>query len=421
LGPADYILAGGVDPGGSQLAYVRRQRFEPNFVSPQDFDLDGMALGRLPLSLARAARRVSTNPLSVVTAERIAAIEARAREGGGEKRLAAQHSKGKLSARERIDVLLDPDSFRETDMIKAHRCVDFGMEKHQLPGDGVVTGHGTINGRSVFVYSQDFTVLGGSLSETHAEKICKVMDRAMMVGAPVIGLSDSGGARIQEGIASLGGYADVFQRNVMASGVVPQVSVIMGPCAGGAVYSPALTDLTFMVRGTSYMFVTGPDVVKKVTNETVTSEQLGGAHTHTTLSGCAHNAYDDDMHALAAVRLALSYLPQSNREVPVRLDSGDPPTREIPALDDAIPDDSNMAYDMQAIVRALCDSGSAFEIGTDFAPNILTYFARFDGRPVGIVANQPKALAGCLDINSSIKAARFVRMCDAFRLPLITL
>jgi len=369
-----------------------------------------------------AASALASKPKAMVTAERIAALEARALEGGGAKRTEAQHAKGKLTARERLAVLLDPGSFHETDMIKAHRCTDFGMERNRMPGDGVVTGHGTIHGRTVFVYSQDFTVLGGSLSETHAEKICKIMDRAMLVGAPIIGLSDSGGARIQEGIASLGGYADVFLRNVLASGVVPQISVVMGPCAGGAVYSPALTDLVFMVRNTSYMFVTGPEVVKAVTNESVTAEQLGGAHTHTAVSGCAHNAFDDDMHALAAVRLALSYLPQSSRAPPVRLAPvDDSPLREVAALDEAVPDDSNLAHDMAAVVRVLVDAGSAFELSPDLAPNVLTFFGRFDGRPVGIVANQPKCLAGCLDIASSIKAARFVRMCDAFRLPVVTL
>jgi len=375
-------------------------------------------LGMLARRAALASRHLLSTKTPVI--ERIAALEERALGGGGPKRVAAQHERGKLSARERLDVLLDDGSFRELDMLKVHRCTDFGMADKQFPGDGVVTGHGTVNGRTVFVYSQDFTVFGGSLSEAHAEKICKVMDRAMLVGAPVVGLSDSGGARIQEGIASLGGYADVFQRNVNASGVIPQISVIMGPCAGGAVYSPALTDLTFMVRNTSYMFVTGPDVVKSVTNEEVDSEQLGGAVVHTTQSGCAHHALDDDLQALAAVRLALSYLPQSNRELPQRVQTTDLPTRKVLTLNEVVPEDPNQAYDMRSVVQQVCDAGSIFELSPGYAPNILTSFARLDGRPVGVVANQPAALAGCLDIDSSIKAARFVRMCDAFRLPLVT-
>jgi len=376
-----------------------------------------------PLVTARSGavlHAIGVRALSAAAA-RIAQLEAAARAGGGEKRIAKQHERGKLTARERIDLLLDEGSFREMDMIKSHRCVEFDMADQQFPGDGVVTGYGTVAGRTVFVFSQDFTVFGGSLSETHAEKICKIMDKAMLVGAPVVGLNDSGGARIQEGIESLGGYADVFQRNVMSSGVIPQISVIMGPCAGGAVYSPALTDLTFMVRSSSYMFVTGPDVVRSVTNEEVTAEQLGGATTHTTLSGCAHNAYDNDMEALQAVRQALSYLPQSNREPPPRVPTADPPTRRVYALNEVVPDDPNQPYDMRKVVGQLVDAGSALELSPGWAPNVLTYLARFDGRSVGIVANQPAALAGCLDINSSIKAARFVRMCDSFRLPLVTL
>lgn len=365
--------------------------------------------------------RLGARALSVSVKERIAKLKAEALVGGGSGRIAKQHEKGKLTARERVDVLLDPGSFRETDMLKAHRCTDFGMAEHNPPGDGVITGQGTVNGRQVYLFSQDFTVLGGSLSETNAEKICKVMDQAMLVGAPIIGLNDSGGARIQEGVASLGGYAEVFQRNVMASGVIPQISVIMGPCAGGAVYSPALTDLTFMVEKTSYMFVTGPEVVQSVTNEQVTSDELGGSRVHTTVSGCAHNAFPDDLNALAAVRVVLSYLPQSYRHpLPVQ-PCADPPSRRAEGLNVIVPDDPNLAYDMKEVVLSLADNGSAFELSPKYAPNMLTYFARFNGEPVGIVANQPNALAGCLDINSSVKAARFVRMCDAYRLPIITL
>jgi len=341
--------------------------------------------------------------------------------GGGQKRIASQHAKGKLTARERIELFLDPGSFEEWDMFKEHRCTDFGMEKQSLPGDGVVTGYGTVNGRLVFVFSQDFTVLGGSLSETHAEKICKVMDHAMKVGAPVIGLNDSGGARIQEGVASLGGYADVFQRNVMASGVVPQISMIMGPCAGGAVYSPAMTDFIFMVKDSSYMFVTGPEVVKTVTHEEVTAEELGGAITHTSKSGVADLAFENDVEALAMLRRFINYLPANNREKPPVQPTNDPAERLDFSLDTLVPDNANQPYDMKELIIKMVDDCDFFEIQPDNAKNIITGFARMDGHTVGIVANQPLVLAGCLDIKSSIKAARFVRFCDAFNIPVVTL
>lgn len=346
---------------------------------------------------------------------------AQARQGGGERRVAAQHAKGKLSARERVELLLDKDSFEEWDMFVEHRCSDFGMEQQKIPGDGVVTGYGFINGRLVFVYSQDFTVFGGSLSEAHAQKICKVMDTAMKVGAPVIGINDSGGARIQEGVASLGGYAEVFQRNVAASGVVPQLSLIMGPCAGGAVYSPALTDFIFMVKDSSYMFVTGPDVVKTVTHEEVTAEDLGGAITHTVKSGVADLAFDNDVDALLMARRFFNYLPSNNREKAPMREAGDPPNRDDYSLDTLIPDNPNKPYDMKELISKVVDDSEFFELQPEFAKNILIGFARMDGQTIGIVANQPLVLAGCLDIKSSIKAARFVRFCDAFSIPIITL
>jgi len=343
-----------------------------------------------------------------------------ARMGGGKRRIEAQHAKGKLTARERIELLLDPDSFEEWDMFVEHRSSDFGMGEQRIPGDGVVTGHGTINGRLVFVFSQDFTVFGGSLSEPHAEKICKIMDQAMQVGAPVIGINDSGGARIQEGVASLAGYADVFQRNVLASGVVPQVSLIMGPCAGGAVYSPAMTDFIFMVKDTSYMFVTGPDVVKTVTHENVTHEQLGGAVTHTTKSGVADNAFENDLEALLQLRRFFDFLPASNREPPPTRPTADPAERDDLSLDTLVPINPNKPYDMRELVLKVVDEGDFFELQPDHARNILIGFARMEGRTVGIVANQPMVLAGCLDIDSSIKGARFVRFCDCFNIPIIT-
>ncbi|ARS28414.1 acyl-CoA carboxylase subunit beta [Sphingomonas sp. KC8] len=345
---------------------------------------------------------------------------AAARLGGGQARIDAQHKKGRLTARERLDVLLDEGSFEEVDTYVEHNCVDFGMADQKIPGDGVVTGSGTINGRLVFVFSQDFTVFGGSLSERHAQKICKIMDMALKVGAPVIGLNDSGGARIQEGVASLGGYAEVFQRNVLASGVVPQISLIMGPCAGGAVYSPAMTDFIFMVKDSSYMFVTGPDVVKTVTNEVVTQEELGGAITHTAKSGVADVAFENDIEALLATRDFFDYLPLSNREhVPTR-PSDDPWDRIDNSLDTLIPDSANKPYDMKELITKVVDEGDFFEVQPTHAGNIIVGFARIEGRTVGIVANQPTVLAGCLDINSSKKAGRFVRFCDAFDIPIVT-
>lgn len=354
----------------------------------------------------------------------IEALERRrneARLGGGERRIAAQHAKGKLTARERLEVLLDADSFEEIDMFVAQRCVEFGMADKGIAGDGVVTGWGTINGRMVYVYSQDFTVFGGSLSETHARKICKILDLAMQNGAPVIGLNDSGGARIQEGVDSLGGYAEVFWRNVQASGVVPQISVIMGPCAGGAVYSPAMTDFIYMVRDTSYMFVTGPDVVKTVTNEIVTAEELGGAATHTQKSSVADGAFDNDIETLLEVRRLVDYLPLSSREKAPRVPVNDQRGRQEPSLDTIVPDNANTPYDMHEVVTKIADEGEFLEIQKEHAGNILTGFIRLDGDTVGVVANQPMVLAGCLDINSSKKAARFVRFCDCFNIPLLTL
>ena len=344
-----------------------------------------------------------------------------ARLGGGQRRIDAQHAKGKLTARERVELLLDEDSFEEFDMFVSHRCTDFGMERESIPGDGVVTGWGTVNGRQVYVFSQDFTVFGGSLSETHAQKICKIMDMAVQNGAPVIGLNDSGGARIQEGVASLAGYADVFQRNIMASGVVPQISVIMGPCAGGAVYSPAMTDFIFMVRDSSYMFVTGPDVVKTVTNEIVTAEELGGAKTHTSKSSVADNAYENDLVALAEVRRLVDFLPLSNREKPPVRPFYDDLSRLEDSLDTLISANANTPYDMKELILKLADEGDFFEIQPDFARNILTGFIRLEGSTIGVVANQPMVLAGCLDIDSARKAARFVRFCDAFEIPILTL
>ena len=344
-----------------------------------------------------------------------------ARKGGGQRRIDAQHTKGKLTARERIELLLDEASFEEFDMFVAHRCTDFGMEAQRPYGDGVITGWGTINGRMVYVFSQDFTVFGGSLSETHAQKICKVMDMAVQNGAPVIGLNDSGGARIQEGVASLAGYAEVFQRNVMASGVVPQISVIMGPCAGGAVYSPAMTDFIFMVKDSAYMFVTGPDVVKTVTNEIVSAEELGGASTHTKKSSVADGAFENDVEALAEVRRLVDFLPLNNREKPPVRPFFDAPNRIETSLDTLIPDNPNTPYDMKELIVKVADEGDFYEIQKDFAKNIITGFIRLEGRSVGVVANQPMVLAGCLDIDSSRKAARFVRFCDAFEIPILTL
>jgi propionyl-CoA carboxylase beta subunit len=343
-----------------------------------------------------------------------------ARAGGGSRRVDAQHRRGKLTARERLELLLDPGSFEEWDMFVEHRSHDFGIDAHKIPGDGVITGYGTVNGRLVFVFSQDFTVFGGSLSEAHAEKICKIMDQAMNVGAPVIGLNDSGGARIQDGVASLAGYAEVFERNVLASGVIPQVSMIMGPCAGGAVYSPAMTDFIFMVKDTSYMFVTGPEVVKTVTHETVTQEELGGALTHTQRSGVADLAFENDVEALVELRRFIDFLPASNRAAPPLRPTTDPSDRVESSLDTLVPSNPNKPYDMKELIEKVVDDADFFEIQADFARNIIVGFARMQGSTIGIVANQPMVLAGCLDIDSSRKAARFVRFCDCFNIPILT-
>ncbi|MEP1768658.1 MAG: acyl-CoA carboxylase subunit beta [Sulfitobacter sp.] len=344
-----------------------------------------------------------------------------ARLGGGQKRIDAQHARGKLTARERVDLLLDEGSFEEFDMFVTHRCTDFGMEQQKPAGDGVITGWGTINGRLVYVFSQDFTVLGGSVSEAHARKICKIQDMALQNGAPVIGLNDSGGARIQEGVDSLAGYAEIFRRNTAASGVIPQISVIMGPCAGGAVYSPAMTDFIFMVKDSSYMFVTGPDVVKTVTNEQVTAEELGGASTHTKKSSVADGAFENDVEALAEVRRLVDFLPANNRELPPVRPFFDAPDRVEPSLDTLVPENANTPYDMKELIHKLADEGDFYEIQEDYAKNILIGFMRLEGRTVGVVANQPMVLAGVLDIDSSRKAARFVRFCDAFEIPILTL
>ncbi len=343
-----------------------------------------------------------------------------ARLGGGQNRIDAQHERGKLTARERIEVLLDPDSFEEYGMFVQHRYSDFGMDQKRTPGDGVVTGHGTINGRLVYVYSQDFTVLGGSMSEANAEKICKMMDMAVKTGAPVIGLNDSGGARIQEGVGSLGGYGEIFQRNVNASGVIPQISVIMGPCAGGAVYSPALTDFTFMVNQTSYMFVTGPDVVKTVTHEEVTQEELGGAVTHTQKTGVADGLFDNDIDALQQMRRLINFLPLSNRQEPPSRYTEDPEDRIDRELNTLVPDHPNKPYDMMELIKRVVDEGDFFEIKPEFARNVIIGLGRMRGQTVGFVANQPMVLAGCLDIDASVKAARFIRFCDAFNIPIVT-
>lgn len=340
--------------------------------------------------------------------------------GGGQDRIDAQHAKGKLTARERIDVLLDEGSFEEWDTFVEHRCTDFGMVDKTIPGDGVITGYGTINNRIVFVYSQDFTVFGGSLSEAHAEKICKIMDKAMTVGAPIIGINDSGGARIQEGVASLGGYAEVFQRNVLASGVIPQISLIMGPCAGGAVYSPAITDFILMVEDTSYMFVTGPDVVKTVTHEEVSAEKLGGAITHTTHSGVADLAFENDINTLMMARRLFNFLPLNNRSSPPVRETSDIPERIEMSLDTLVPDNPNHPYDIKELIYKVVDEEDFLELQPDYAKNIVIGFARIEGSTIGIVANQPMVLAGCLDINASIKGARFVRFCDAFNIPIVT-
>jgi propionyl-CoA carboxylase beta subunit len=350
----------------------------------------------------------------------LADLERRAELGGGADRLDKQHAAGKLTARERIEVLFDPGTFEEVDKLVTHRCRDFGMDQQIVPGDGVVAGHGLVDGRQVFAFAQDFTVFGGSLSETNAAKIVKVMDLAMKLGAPIVGLNDSGGARIQEGVMSLGGYADIFLRNTLASGVVPQISAIMGPCAGGAVYSPAITDFTIMVKHTSYMFVTGPDVVKTVTHEEVSKEQLGGAMTHNATSGVAHFAVDDDRECLALVRDLLALVPSNNLDDPPRVATSDSPEREDPALDRIVPASPNQPYDMLDVIHLVVDEGYFLEVHRHYAKNIIVGFARLDGRPVGVVANQPAVLAGTLDIDASVKGARFVRFCDAFNIPLVT-
>jgi propionyl-CoA carboxylase beta chain len=347
-------------------------------------------------------------------------LDARAIAGGGPARVAKQHEAGKLSARERLDLLLDPGTFVESGRFVTHRAVDFDMGAHKIPGDGIITGFGKIDGRGVFVFAQDFTVFGGSLSGANAAKVCKLMDAATSVGAPIIGLNDSGGARIQEGVESLAGYADIFLRNTLASGTVPQISAIMGPCAGGAVYSPAITDFVLMVEHTSYMFITGPDVIRAVTHEEVSKEALGGALTHAQKSGVCHLTAPDDRACLGLLRELLSFLPSNNSEDPPRRVSSDPVDREAPELDRMVPEASSRPYDMKDVIRAVVDSGHLFELHELYAPNMVVGFARLDGRPVGIVANQPMFLAGCLDIDASIKAARFVRFCDCFNLPLIT-
>ncbi|MBI3259967.1 MAG: acyl-CoA carboxylase subunit beta [Ignavibacteriae bacterium] len=351
--------------------------------------------------------------------EQLAKLRKEALLGGGTKRIEDQHKKGKLTARERLELLLDEGSFEELDMFARHRSTQFGLEKQRPLGDGVVTGTGTINGRTVCVFSQDFTVFGGSLSEVHAEKICKIMDLAMKIGAPVIGLNDSGGARIQEGVVSLGGYADIFLRNTMASGVIPQISVILGPCAGGAVYSPAITDFVFMVKNTSYMFVTGPSVVKTVTHEEVSFEELGGADTHASKSGVAHFACENEIECLQQVRKLVNFLPSSNRSISPLLPTADSPHRLCPRLDALIPANSNKPYDMKEFIREVIDESDFLEVHADYALNIIVGFATLDGKTIGIVANQPNAMAGVLDINSAIKGARFVRFCDAFNIPLV--
>lgn len=353
--------------------------------------------------------------------ERLRELNRQAEAGGGERRVSKQHAQGKFTARERIELLLDPGTFVEVDKLRTHRCLDFGMAEKKIPGDGVVTGYGHVDGRQIFLFAQDFTVFGGSLSETYAQKICKIMDMATRMGVPVIGLNDSGGARIQEGVASLGGYADIFLRNTLASGVIPQISAILGPCAGGAVYSPAITDFIIMAKETSFMFVTGPDVIKAVTHEDVTKSELGGAVTHSSISGVAHFAAEDEHQALSTVRALLSFLPQNNAEDPPLLATDDDPNRRDEKLTSLVPSDPSKPYDMRDIITVVVDDGYFFEVHRHYAENIVVGFARLNGRPVGIVGNQPLILAGCLDINASSKAGRFVRFCDCFNIPIITL
>jgi methylmalonyl-CoA decarboxylase alpha subunit len=353
--------------------------------------------------------------------EELSSRKQRIAAGGGEEKVEKQHKAGKMTARERIEKLLDPDSFVELDVFVRHRCIDFGMEEVEAPGEGVVTGYGTINGRTVYVYAQDFTVIGGSLGEMHARKICKVMDLAVKTGAPIIGINDSGGARIQEGVDALSGYGQIFYRNTLASGVIPQISVIMGPCAGGAVYSPALTDFVFMVEGTSYMFITGPQVIKAVTGEDVTPEELGGAMTHNATSGVAHFIAQNEEQCLESIRRLLSFLPENNLQDPPLVDTGDDPGRTDVALGEIVPPEPNRAYDVRDIITRVVDQGDFMEVQPYYAQNIVIGYARLNGRTVGIIANQPKILAGCLDINASDKAARFIRVCDAFNIPLVNL
>ena len=378
-----------------------------------------------PKKTKTKTKTAAADPSEVKSAfrSRLASERSRALAGGGTARVERQHARGSLTARERLDLLFDAGTFRESDALKSHRCSEFGMDDagNYFPGDGVITGRGLVNGRVTFAFSQDFTVLGGSLGEAHAEKIVKVMDMAVRVGAPVIGLNDSGGARIQEGVDSLAGYCDIFQANVDASGVVPQLSVVMGPCAGGAVYSPAMTDFIFMVDRTSYMFVTGPEVVKTVTNEIVTKEDLGGSMVHSSRSGVSHGRFPDDVTAMRSMRTLLDFLPSSNdaSTMPVR-EATDPPDRLLPSLENLVPDDPNTPYDMKDVMREVVDHSDLFEIQPDMAPNIVTAFARMEGRTVGLVGNNPTTLAGCLDIGASAKAARFVRFCDAFNVPLVT-
>ena len=376
------------------------------------------ALQTPPVSHKFTLMKPETSPLSKL--DLLKDRSKRAEEGGGTDRIEKQKASGKMTARERIDFFLDEGSFEEFDKFVVHRSNDFGLEKQKFLGDGVVTGHGLVDGREVFIFAQDFTVFGGSLSETHAEKICKVMDLAMKVGAPVVGLNDSGGARIQEGVVSLGGYADIFLRNTLASGVVPQISCILGPCAGGAVYSPAITDFNVMVKDTSYMFITGPDVIKTVTHEDVTKEELGGAMTHNAKSGVAHFAADSDEHALQLTRELLSFVPSNNMENPPFIPTNDPSDRMDESLNAAVPESSNQPYDIRDIIHSVVDDGYFFEVQEHFALNIVVGFARLGGYSVGIVANQPAYLAGVLDIDASVKAARFVRFCDCFNIPLIT-
>jgi len=363
---------------------------------------------------------MASDPAPSTPVERLDDMNRRALVGGGEARIQKQHEAGKLTARERIDLLLDPGSFVELDRFVVHRCTDFDMERQRVLGDGVVTGWGLVDGRKIMIFAQDFTVFGGSLSGAYAEKICKIMDLAMKIGAPVVGLNDSGGARIQEGVESLAGYADIFLRNTLASGVVPQISAILGPCAGGAVYSPAITDFVLMVEQTSYMFITGPEVIKTVTNEDVTKEALGGAAAHASRSGVCHLTAPDDRAALVRVRELLSYLPSNNTEDPPKRQCADPETREVPELDTMVPLDSSKPYDIKNVIRAVVDDGRLFEVHEKYAQNIVVGFARIGGRTIGVVANQPQVLAGCLDIKASIKGARFVRFCDCFNIPLVT-